>query len=64
MSKMCVANILSRHFTYKFKQKLNKMAGPQLLLPKPRTRLCYQQHMKYRRCSTSYYGSTMVALLQ
>jgi hypothetical protein len=63
MSKIYVANILSRHFTYLTK-KLNKMAGPQLLLPQPKTRLCSQQCLKYRGWSTNYCGLMMAALLQ
>jgi len=64
MWEIFVANNLSRLSTYKCKQKLIKMAGLQVLLPQPRTRLCYQQDLKYRWWCTSYYGSVIAALLQ
>jgi hypothetical protein len=63
MSKLFEANILNRLFAYKIKKKEN-MAGPQLLLPQSRTRLCYQQYFNYRGWSTNYHGPSMAALMQ
>jgi hypothetical protein len=63
MSKIFVANVLSRLSTYKTK-KTEQDVRPKLLLPQHRIRLCCQKYLKYLRCSTNYYGSTTAALVQ
>jgi len=45
---MIIANFLSGIFILKTPQNLKNMARHQLLLPQHRTRLCYQQYLKYR----------------